>query len=136
MITVEDLQHVSIFEGFLPKNLASIIPGLTEKTYPAGETIIHRGDPGYSMSMILGGTVSITLRNDEGIDYEINRQGPGENFGEMALMTGEPRSANVKALTDVRLAELSQEAFFELISAYPKLADSLLQHVAQRRAKS
>ena len=54
----------------------------------------------------------------------------------MALMTGEPRSATVKAVAEVRLAELSQEAFFELISAYPRLADEFLRQLAQRRGRT
>lgn len=136
MISVADLQNTLIFHDFLPENLAGIIPRLTEKAFPADETIIYRGDPGYSMFFILSGSVVVTLINDEGIEYTINTQQAGDNFGEMALMTGEPRSANVKAVTDVRLAELSQESFFELIADYPKLMDGFLRQLAQRRAKS
>ena len=136
MITETDLQNSHIFRDFLPEDLARIIPTLIEKKYSPGETILYRGDPGYSLFIILSGTVSVTLINDEGIEYIINTQGPGDNFGEMALMTGEPRSANVKAATEVRLAELSQEAFFELISTYPKLDDDLLRQLAQRRGRT
>lgn len=136
MVTVQELQQIRIFQDLSPEHLRRILPSLTERTYPAGATIIHRGDPGYSMFMILRGSVDVCLTNDEGIEYSINTQGEGENFGEMALMTGEPRSAKVKALTEVRLAELSQEQFFALIDAFPELSDSLLQQLAQRRAKT
>jgi len=136
MINVQDLQNIVILKDVPPDNLAGIIPSLNEKLCSAGDTILYRGDPGYSMFMILAGKVAITLTNDEGIDYTINTLDQGDNFGEMALMTGEPRSATVKALTDVRLAELSQEAFFELIDRLPQLADSFLRQLAQRRAKT
>jgi transcriptional regulator with GAF, ATPase, and Fis domain len=136
MITVEELQNTGIFKDFLPDNLARILPGLTEKIFTADETILYRGDPGDSMFIVLSGSVLITLVNDEGFEYTINTLWQGDNFGEIALMTGEPRSANVKAVTEVRLAELSQESFFELISEYPKLMDGFLRQLAQRRAKS
>lgn len=136
MLTQADLVQAGVFRDLLPEDLARILPCLTEKTFAAGETIIYRGDPGYSLFIILGGSVLVTLINDEGIEYAINTQGPGDNFGEMALMTGEPRSANVKAVSDVRLAELAQESFFELISTYPKLEDGFLRQLAQRRGKT
>ncbi len=136
MIDVNSLRSIGIFKEFSQEALAGIIPCLTEKTVPADTTIIYRGDPGSSMFLILNGTVAVTLINDEGIEYTLTTQGKGDVFGEMALMTGEPRSANVKAVTDVHLAELSQEAFLDLVSAFPVLNESLLRLVAQRRARS
>ncbi|MBF0501168.1 MAG: sigma 54-interacting transcriptional regulator [Candidatus Riflebacteria bacterium] len=136
MIALPDLLNINIFRDFLQEDLEKIFPSLTERTFSSEEMIIFRGDPGYSLFLILSGTVAVTLINDEGIEYTINTQGPGDNFGEMALMTGEPRSANVKAVTDVRLAELSQEAFFELLSNFPKLGDDFLHQLAQRRGKT
>ncbi|MFZ0927742.1 MAG: cyclic nucleotide-binding domain-containing protein [Syntrophobacteraceae bacterium] len=136
MIAVEDLQCIGIFKEFPPGALAGIIPCLREKSFRAGTCILYRGDPGYSMFMILSGSVAVTLINDDGIEYTLTTLGNGEVFGEMALLTGEPRSANVKAVTDVHLAELSQEAFLELIATYPKLNESLLRLVVQRRTRS
>jgi len=136
MITSNDLQTIGVFSEFSAESLAGIIPRLTEKRFPAGSTLIYRGDPGSSMFMILSGSVAITLVNEEGMEHTLARQNAGEVFGEMALMTGEPRSANVKALTDVHLAELSQDVFLELIATFPKLNDSLLRLLAQRRART
>ncbi|MEI6206096.1 MAG: sigma 54-interacting transcriptional regulator [Desulfuromonadales bacterium] len=136
MITNVELLNTQIFQDFPPEDLDRIIHGLTEKNFHPNETIIYRGDPGYSLFLILGGTVEVTLINDEGIEYTINTQTQGDNFGEMALMTGEPRSANVKAVTEVRLAELHQDVFFELIAEHPKLGDAFLRQLAQRRGKT
>jgi transcriptional regulator with AAA-type ATPase domain len=136
MLTIEDLLRVDIFKDIPSENLAAFIPRLAEKTFPAETTVICRGDPGYSMFMILSGTVAVTLRNDEGIEYTLTALGEGDVFGEMALMTGEPRSANVKTLTEVRLLELCQEAFFELVAAYPTLHNSLLRLLVQRRGRT
>ncbi|SPF48694.1 putative Cyclic nucleotide-binding protein [Syntrophobacter sp. SbD1] len=136
MIAVEDLLCIGIFKDFPPEVLAGIIPSLSEKSFNAGTCILYRGDPGYSMFMILSGSVAVTLINDDGIEYTLTTLGKGEVFGEMALLTGEPRSANVKAATDVVLAELSQEAFLELIATFPNLNESLLRLLVQRRTRS
>ncbi len=136
MITSNDLQAIGIFEDLPLDTISAVIPRLAEKHFPAGTTIIYRGDPGYSMFMILSGTVNVTLINDEKVEYVLTTQKPGDVFGEIALMTGEPRSANVKALTDVRLAELSQEVFLELVTTFPKLNENLLRLLMQRKARS
>jgi transcriptional regulator with AAA-type ATPase domain len=136
MLTVKDLFSINIFNDFAPGKLAAIIPQLNEKTFTAGTTIIYRGDPGYSMFMILEGSVAVTLRNDENIEYTLSTLEQGGVFGEMALMTGEPRSANIKAITNVRLAELCQDVFFNLITEYPKLNENLFHLIAQRRART
>lgn len=136
MIGLSDLPGIGIFKDLHPETLAGIIPCLREKSFEGGDRILYRGDPGYSMFMILGGEVAVTLINEDGIEYTLTTLRAGEIFGEMALLTGEPRSANVKALTPVRIAELNQEDFLQLVSAFPKLNESLLRLVAQRRTRS
>lgn len=136
MISIDDLFSVNIFKELPRENLAALAPHLVEKNIPAGTTIIYRGDPGNSMFMVLDGTVAVTLTNDEGIDYTLATLGPGEIFGEMALMTGEPRSANVRALTTTRLFELSQQAFFEIVTTCPTFNESLLRLLVQRRTET
>jgi DNA-binding NtrC family response regulator/NAD-dependent dihydropyrimidine dehydrogenase PreA subunit len=136
MITLDDLLCIEIFKDLPRENLTALIPHLSEKNLPAGKTIIYRGDPGHSMFMILDGKVGVTLTNDEGVEYTLATLAAGDIFGEMALMTGEPRSANVKTLSKTRLFELSQKAFFELVTTYPALNDSLLRLLVQRRTRN
>ena len=136
MVTLDDLLNVDIFKNLPKEDLSALLPHLTEKTFPAETTIICRGDPGYSMFMLLDGTVVVNLTNDEGVEYPLATMGAGEIFGEMALLTGEPRSANVKSISSVRLLELGQEEFFKLVAIVPELMDSLLRLMIQRRAKN
>ncbi len=135
-MVAEDLLRIGILKDFPSEALAGIFQRLREKSFRAGTGILYRGDPAYSMFMILGGSVAVTRTNDNGVEYTLATLGEGEIFGEMALLIGEPRSANVKAVTDVLLAELSQEAFLELIATFPELDESLLRLVAQRRTRS
>jgi len=136
MITESDLLSVKIFQDIAPELISTLAPRLEEKHFRSGDIILYRGDPGYSMFMVLEGSVAATLRNEEGLEYTLAFLDQGEIFGEMALITGEPRSANVRAVTDVRLAELSQDTFLKIISEYPKLNETMLQLLAQRRART
>lgn len=136
MITPDELLRVKIFKDLPGEHLSALIPKLTEKIFPAGTAIMYRGDPGTSMYMILEGTVVVTLVNDEGIEYSIATMGAGDIFGEMALMTGEPRTANVKAQSSVHLLELRQDAFFQLVATNPAVNENLLQLLIQRRTKT
>jgi len=136
MITIDDLLSVDIFKDLPQENLTVLLPLLAEKTFPTETTIIYRGDPGSSMYMVLEGSVAVTLINDEGVEYSLATMSKGDIFGEMALMTGEPRSANVKSTTPVRLLELQQHDFFELVAAHPAVNESLLRLLIQRRSRN
>src|SRR5512136_3064203 len=105
MITVDDIRKFTLFKDFQEEVLAAILPHLVSKTFPADTTIIYRGDPGHSMFMILSGSAAATMTNDEGVEYTLSTMKEGDIFGEIALLTGEPRSANVKALTDVHVIQ-------------------------------
>ncbi|MDT8420389.1 MAG: sigma 54-interacting transcriptional regulator [Desulfuromonadales bacterium] len=136
MTTIDDLLSVEIFKDLPPDNLSVLLPLLAELNVPADTTIIYRGDPGSSMYMVLNGSVTVTLINDEGVEYSLATMGAGDIFGEMALMTGEPRSANVKSITSVRLLELEQNDFFELVASHPAIYDRLLKLLIQRRSRN
>ncbi len=136
MITYDDLLRIDIFKDLSRENLLSLIPHLTEKNFPPGITVVYHGDPGYAMFLVRAGTLAVTLINSEGVEYTINTMEPGNIFGEMALMTGEPRSANVKTLSDVRLFELRQKDFFDLVLKYPTLNENILRLLVRRRTNS
>ncbi len=136
MITLADLLHIDILKDLSSGDLSALIPLLTEKTFPADTTIIHRGDPGQSMFMILDGKVVVTIQNDEGFEYTLSTLEEGDVFGEMALMTGEPRTADVKTITTARLLKLNQKDFFELVTANPALNENLLRMLVQRKSKT
>jgi small-conductance mechanosensitive channel/CRP-like cAMP-binding protein len=100
-----------------------------------GETIIRQGDaetgPFY---VIAEGEVEVRVRpSGEGEEEDLARLRPGDYFGEMAVLTGEPRSASVVALGDVTLVTMDREAFAELFAREPKAAHALAEVLAQRR---
>lgn len=136
MITVNDILTIDIFKNLPEDKISLLVPFLKEREISAEVTILFRGDPGRSLFMIVEGSVSVTRFNDEGVEYKLANLEAGHVFGEMSLLTGEPRSANIKANTPLRLLELEQEAFFKLVATYPEVSDRLIRLMVQRQASN
>jgi len=132
MITTEDIRKFTLFKTLTKESLDAIIPRLVVNTFPAGKTIIYQGDPGYSMFMILSGSVAATLIDDDGTECTLSTMKEGDVFGEISLLTGEPRTANIKAVTDVRVIHMYQNIFNELRERYPELNHAFFRLLMQR----
>lgn len=104
-----------------------------QSSFSRGETIIRHGDLGSSMFIVHRGEVSVRRVEDDTID-EIARLDEGDVFGEISLLTGERRTADVVACTDVVVLEISKEALQPLIEATPELAHELSERMIRRRA--
>ncbi len=115
----------------LPVAIRTEIARMAEETsVSAGQTIFSQGDPGDSFFMIKSGSIRIFRRTDEKIETELSVLGPGDSFGEMALLTGAPRSASVEAVTDARLISLSKEQFDNILRNFPEVALTLIRQMA------
>ncbi len=102
--------------------------------YSRGETILRYGSTGESMSVVHEGTVSVRIVDDSATGrHEVAQLGPGSVFGEMALLTGETRAADVVALTDVTTIEITKEALQPILEEHPELASAISARVAERR---
>lgn len=122
----------SFFQSLSPAFRQDLEPRLTLREFPADSTIFFRGDPGTSLFIVISGTAAALLTNAEGIDYQIATFGPGEMFGEMAILTGEPRSATIKTLSPLRVFELDDADYRHLADKYPELNSKLFQLLANR----
>ena len=102
--------------------------------YSKGETIIRHGTAGESMFVIVGGRISVRVPDDTAAGmHEVAELGEGDVVGEMALLTGETRTADVVALSDVVAIEIGKGALQPLLVAHPELADGLSEQIAQRQ---
>ena len=100
-----------------------------------GEYVFHKGDDGDALYLIDDGTVDIQL--EEGANsHSIAELGAGQSFGEMALLTGEPRTAAAHARTDVQLLRIDKEHFDELLEASPRLRQAVEDLNSQRLAQN
>ena len=125
------LRRMSLLVGLSSKQLEDVSARLRPVKYRSGEVILTEGTPGDVMYLIEWGRVEVLSRTD-GRSRILAVLGEGDFFGEMALLTGNPRSATVRAVTDVDLLALYQPDFDELVLKYPTLAVTLGRVLSQR----
>ncbi|HVG23268.1 MAG TPA: mechanosensitive ion channel family protein [Thermoanaerobaculia bacterium] len=124
----ERLGRIDILSPLSPLAHETIAAATRVHTFAKGETIIRHGSAGDSMFVIYSGNVSV--RVNEG---EIARLSEGDFFGEMALLTGETRAADVVALTDVTAIEIAKDALQPVLIEHPDLAAAISARVSERR---
>jgi CRP/FNR family transcriptional regulator, cyclic AMP receptor protein len=100
--------------------------------YARGQVIFLEGDQGSALCLIAEGRVRIQLTGSDGREVVINVYGPGELFGEMALLDGEPRSADAIAQDIVRLYWLERTDFARFLEGHPRAALTMLASLSRR----
>jgi potassium efflux system protein len=129
----EHLRETNIFQPLSEDDIQTIAGACMIRTFPPGDMIIHKDDTDNSLYIISSGVVSILEKDDRGYSSELARLSTNDCFGEMSLLTGEPRSATVKALTPVETINVPKEALEPVLKAKPELSDKLAQVMADRR---
>ncbi len=124
------LQGVPLFASCSAEEIAEIASVLETVDVAAGTVVFRERDPGVDMYIIQTGVVRIVSEGPSG--QTIAELGTGDVFGEMALITGFPRSASAIASTDARLWRLEKERFDTLIRSYPSLSVTLSRVLSQR----
>jgi len=98
----------------------------------AGEVLFQKGDPGDGLLGILKGRIRISTLSEEGKEVVLNILGPGELFGEIALIDGKERSADASVMEDAELVVIDVRDFMPFLSSRPELATRLLVFLCQR----
>ena len=93
-------------------------------------TIFMQGDPGDRFYVIRSGKVRVFRRDGDGFETELSVLGTGESFGEMALVTGEVRSANVEAIEETHLTVLSKEQFEHILRDFPGISLTFVKQMS------
>ena len=128
------LSEVDVLSPLSEDGRATIAAATRIHFYSKGETILRHGAAGDSMFVVHAGTASVRLPDDspEGW-HEVAQLGPGTVFGEMALLTGETRTADVIALTDVTALEIGKDSLQPILHGHPELASAITAKVVHRR---
>ena len=126
------LRTVDLFRPLSDDELRKVMARSRPLHYAAGERVIEEGSPGDSFFIIDQGQVLVSKRMG-GADREIARLMEGQFFGEMALLTGERRSATIAAATDVDLFMIDKPAFQEILAANPTIAVDISTLLSERR---
>jgi len=130
---VERLSAVDLFAP-LSADETTMLAGAAERhVFAPGELVIRAGDPGESMFVVHHGRVSVQI-SDNGRPRTIATLNEGDFFGEMALFTGEPRTANVVAVQETEVLEIGHRAMKKVFDTNPDLVESLSVIMAERRA--
>ena len=130
------LQSVPIFSDLSPVDLNKIAERMIQRTYTKGQMILLEDDLGQTFFVIGGGSVKITRLSDDGREVILAMLGEADFFGEMSLLDGAGRSANVVALESSEVLTLARNDFLEILQEYPKISISLLEELTQRIRKS
>lgn len=124
--------NVPLFSGLGPGELKVLEHHATLRTYSRNTVVINEGDEASSLYVILSGQVKVFLSNEEGKEIIVNMQGPGEHFGELALIDSAPRSASVMTVKKTRLAAISKADFSKILADHPDIALSLIRDLTGR----
>ena len=128
---LKQLSNVELLRSLPPEDMESILDFVNPIEFQANEIIFHRDDSADALYLITDGQVDITA-DSESKDHLIASLGPGNSFGEMALLTGEMRSATAISVTQTKLLKIGKEHFDALIVASPTLKKSVEQLNSQR----
>ena len=128
----ERLNRVSIFSPLSDEEIEKLANSCATRVYAPGEAIVRQGQEGNSMFVIIRGSVKVQIPEK---DYQktINTLGENDFFGEMSLLTGEPRTANVIAVTESEVLRIDKVGLQPIFEGNPTLVDAVSDLVEERR---
>lgn len=126
------LEKIPLFADMPKEQLQSLVGILDRRTYSKGQVILNQGDPGDSLFIVLSGRVRIYTLSPEGHELSFWICDEGDFFGEMALLTGEPRSACAEAMQRTEVLVLHRRAFHRYLTANPLAALHLIEVLGRR----
>jgi CRP/FNR family transcriptional regulator, cyclic AMP receptor protein len=124
---IDHLQQVPLFAACSRKDLQLVARRAEDVRVPTGKALISEGETGHEFFVILEGTARVSRHG-----RKIATLGPGDGFGELALLERAPRNSTIVAETDMELVVLGQREFAGLIDEVPGFARKLLAGMAKR----
>jgi CRP/FNR family cyclic AMP-dependent transcriptional regulator len=126
------LSGVELFDELSETELSVLAQGASRHHYPKGAVLISEGDHTDTLFVVLSGKLRVYASGEEGREVTLNTLGPGDHFGELAVMDESPRSASVVTLAPSELAAISRAGFLACLAEHPALAVSLIRILAGR----
>jgi CRP-like cAMP-binding protein len=126
------LRNVSLFAEVPLGDLDELTVGLRRRRYARGQVIFTEGDPGTNLCVVEEGRVRISVSSEDGKELVLRLLGPGEFFGELSLLDGEPRSADAVAHDPCQLLLLQRDDFLRFVESRPRVALALLAVLSRK----
>ena len=130
------LESVPIFSDLSKSDLTKISDRMTQRTFTKNQMILLEDELGQTFFVISKGSVKITRLSDDGREVILAMLGEADFFGEMSLLDGDGRSANVVALEASEVLTLARNEFLDILEKYPKISICLLEELTHRLRKS
>lgn len=126
------LRQITLFAGLSDAALTALASRVRVRSYRRGEVLFHKDDPGTSLFLLRSGRVKISTFSNEGKEAVFTVHGPGDVFGELALLDGAPRSATATALEPSRLLTVDRSSFVAFLREQPDASLILLSELTAR----
>ena len=127
-----ELHEVPLFSEMDEQEVAGIRAIMEEMKFKAGQVIIREGELGNLFYVITEGYAEIIIRDAGGAELVLHKAGPGDFFGELSMLTSEPRSARVRATEDLTTLALERDDFFEFLSTHTHAAIDVMVELGGR----
>ena len=136
MTHLDFLRNVSLFESLDQQELEALSDVTFTRTFSKDNVIILAEEEGDTLFILKKGKVKVSIVSEGGREVILSLLGPGSVFGELSLLDGKPRSANVVATEETDLLMLRRADFLQLIYKTPQIATALLAELATRMRKT
>jgi CRP-like cAMP-binding protein len=130
------LRRVPLFRGLGEGELANLAPLFLMRRYGRGSTVIAAEEEGEFLFVIRSGRAKVSIVHRDGREVILSFLGPGEVFGELSVLDGRPRSADVVVTEDAELMMLRRTDFLDLLHRRPRIAVALLEELASRMRRT
>ncbi len=128
---VELLRRIPLFAKIEPAKLKLLAFISKRITYQPGDTVFHQGDPGDAAYVIFGGEADVLVDTPSG-PLTVARLKQNDFVGEIAILCDVPRTATVKAVSELVTLRITKDLFFRLITDFPQIAIEIMRVLAQR----
>lgn len=129
------LSSIPLFSCLTADELVTVEQHSAARNFRKNTVVIQKGDESTTLYVVITGRLKVSLAGDEGKEVILNTLGPGDYFGELAILGDTPRTATVTTLEDSRLLTISRSAFLELLGGHPDIALALIRGLTQRVAQ-
>jgi CRP-like cAMP-binding protein len=127
------LKDIPLFAGLDEHAIQDLASRCRRRKFRDGEALFHEGDPGFTLYVVVSGTVNIQRDIEStGASVHLATRGPGEPFGEMALIDGKPRMADAVTSGPAEVLMLDRDAFVAAVERSPRIAFGVMSYLADR----
>jgi CRP/FNR family transcriptional regulator, cyclic AMP receptor protein len=135
-LMLAQLKKVSLFSHLGDDTLLCLLAKMSLKRWHGGAIIVGQNEPGDALYILVSGQAKVVVFGENGREMVLSTLAPGDFFGEMSLVTGRVRSANIMAQKDTTLLVLEREAFFTHLRSHPETLMRLARVMAERLGRA